>query len=176
MGKTLFHLAFPVHDLKKAEKFYVNGLGCKAGRVSSRSMILDFRGNQIVAQLTEGPLSPQRGIYPRHFGLVFQDLKDWQKLVRRAQRKKLKFHQPPRVRYEGTPLEHHTFFLQDPSNNLLEFKHYTRTSAVFGQKSRKKVGDRNDLPFFTTKFTACRGKGTCSSKTARPAWVPPFSH
>ncbi len=142
MKTVRFHLAFPTHDLKAARRFYVEGLGCKAGRMSDHSMILNLAGNQIVAQLTKGPLPPQKGIYPRHFGLVFPTLKDWLALVRRAQRKKLTFYQPPRVRYAGTDLEHHTCFLQDPSNNLLEFKYYKNPSAIFGLKGYKQVGDR----------------------------------
>lgn len=105
-------------------------------------MILNLFGHQIVAQRTEGPLPSQKGIYPRHFGLVFPNLRDWEKLLRRALKKRLKFHQQPRVRYEGTPVEHRTFFLQDPSHNLLEFKHYSKISAVFGQKNFRRVGDR----------------------------------
>lgn len=141
MTKVLFHLAFPVHDLKAAKKFYVEGLGCKPGRKSDRSLILNFFGNQIVAQLTQGPIPSQKGIYPRHFGLVFSDLKDWNRLVRRALKSNLRFYQQPRTRYEGTPLEHRTFFLQDPSGNLLEFKYYLRSSAVFEQKGIPQVGD-----------------------------------
>jgi extradiol dioxygenase family protein len=143
MTKTLFHLAFPVRDLQKARRFYVEGLGCRLGRSSDHSLILNLKGHQIVAQHTRETLPAPKGIYPRHFGLVFESLKDWKTLVRRAERKRLKFYQKPRVRYEGTPLEHRTVFLQDPSDNLLEFKHYSNPSAIFGQKSYKKVGDRS---------------------------------
>jgi extradiol dioxygenase family protein len=134
--------AFPVHDLKAARRFYVQGLGCRAGRSSDFSMVLNLEGHQIVAQLAKGQAVPQKGIYPRHFGLVFGRLKDWKALARRAEKKKLKFYQKPRVRYEGTPIEHLTFFLEDPSKNLLEFKYYSKSSAIFGEKSHKKVGDR----------------------------------
>ncbi|HEX5038020.1 MAG TPA: VOC family protein [bacterium] len=139
---TLFHLAFPVHDLKSARRFYVQGLGCRPGRASDHSLILNLRGNQIVAQRADEGASRQKGIYPRHFGLVFRKLTDWQALARRVAKKGLKFYQKPRVRYEGTPIEHRTFFLEDPSGNLLEFKHYSKSSAIFGLKSYKKVGDR----------------------------------
>jgi extradiol dioxygenase family protein len=47
----------------------------------------------------------------------------------------------PRVRFPGTRIEHHTFFLQDPSENLLEFKHYTHESAIFGEREFRAVGD-----------------------------------
>lgn len=140
-GEPLFHLAFPVRDLKAARRFYVQGLGCRPGRASEHSLILNLKGHQIVAQRAE-EATTQKGIYPRHFGLVFPKRKDWEAFARRAARKKLKFYQKPRVRYEGTPIEHRTFFLEDPSGNLLEFKHYSKSSAIFGAKSYKKVGDR----------------------------------
>ena len=139
--KTLFHLAFPVHDLKAIRRFYVAGLGCRPGRSSEHSLILNLKGHQIIAQLAE-ETPMQKGIYPRHFGLIFANLKDWKALAKRAVKKRLMFYQKPRVRYEGTPIEHRTFFLQDPSNNLLEFKHYSKSSAIFAERSYKRVGDR----------------------------------
>ena len=39
-------------------------------------------------------------------------------------------------------IEHHTFFLEDPSGNLLEFKkYYTNESAIFGERECREVGD-----------------------------------
>lgn len=143
MNKTIFHLAFPVHDLKMAKKFYEKGLGCKVGRESDHSLIFNFYGHQIVAQITDAPLPPQAGIYPRHFGLVFDSMIEWKRLLRRAKMQKLKFRMEEKVRFAGKPVEHRTFFLEDPSGNLLEFKFYAQESAIFGQKDWKKVGDRN---------------------------------
>jgi extradiol dioxygenase family protein len=65
----------------------------------------------------------------------------WQELAEKAQSKGLLFYQQPRVRFPGTRIEHHTFFLQDPSQNLLEFKHYTHESAIFGERESGMVGD-----------------------------------
>src|SRR4030095_11923848 len=141
MGKILFHLAFPVHDLAKAKKFY-RALGCKTGRESKHSLILNLHGHQIVAQLIEEPPPAQKGIYPRHFGLIFSSLNDCRKLLSRARKQKLKFYQEARLRYQDSPVEHHTFFLEDPSRNFLEFKCYTSSSAIFGKRGIKKVGDR----------------------------------
>jgi uncharacterized protein len=143
MGKIRFHLAFPVHSLAAARKFYVEGLGGVAGRQSEHALILGLAGNQIVAQLTKKRVPRQKGIYPRHFGLVFHSLKDWQGLLQRAKEKNLKFYMEPKIRFPGTSVEHRTFFLQDPSGNLLEFKYYKFSSAVFGKSGIKKVGDRN---------------------------------
>ncbi len=141
MNALLFHLAFPVRDMAATKEFYVNGLGCTLGRESTRAVTLGLAGHQIVAQVDPDSLNEQQGIYPRHFGLVFLSKSDWQAMADRANAKGLRFFQQPRVRFPGTRLEHHTFFLQDPSQNLLEFKHYTHESAIFGERELGKVGD-----------------------------------
>jgi uncharacterized protein len=142
-SSLFFHLAFPVHDLEAAKRFYVDGLGCSLGRQSTWAMTLQLGGHQIVAQLSEQPLERQKGIYPRHFGLIFTSEQDWQSVVDRAKAKGLMFYQQPRLRYAGTRIEHRTFFLEDPSHNLLEFKHYTHESAIFGEHEYSEVGDRD---------------------------------
>lgn len=138
---ALFHLAFPVHDLAVAKRFYVDGLGCVLGRESSKAVTLGLAGHQLVAHLTTEPTILQKGIYPRHFGLVLTLEEEWQALVDRAKAKGLPFYQQPRRRFAGTPIEHLTFFLEDPSHNLLEFKHYLHESAIFGERDFTAVGD-----------------------------------
>ena len=144
MGKFLFHLAFPVTDRDAAKRFYVDGLGCELGRESKTALTLGLAGHQIVAHLTPKPAGEQKGIYPRHFGLVFTDEKDWQALADRAKANGLKFFQQPRIRFPGTRIEHRTFFLEDPSGNLLEFKHYTHESAIFGEREYDEIGDADE--------------------------------
>ena len=131
MSDILFHLAFPIHDVEAAKRFYIEGLGCTLGRES---------GQAVTHVVADSP-DTQKGIYPRHFGLVFLLKSQWQELADRAKTKELTFFQQPRVRFPGTRIEHHTFFLQDPSQNLLEFKHYTHESAIFGERDFHAVGD-----------------------------------
>jgi len=143
MARIIFHLAFPITDLNSTKKFYVEGLGCTLGRQSDSAMILGLAGNQIVAHLVKESVE-QKGIYPRHFGLVFTNEKDWQALVDRAKAQGLKFYQEPRHRYPGQRTEHRTFFLEDPSHNLLEFKHYTHETAIFGEQQDSDIGDAQE--------------------------------
>jgi len=143
MHKAIFHLAFPMTDLDATKRFYVEGLGCTLGRESDSALILGLAGNQIVAHLVKEAVE-QNGIYPRHFGLVFTNEKDWQALVDRAKAKGLKFYQEPRHRFPGKCTEHRTFFLEDPSRNLLEFKHYTHESAIFGEQQDSGIGDAKE--------------------------------
>ncbi|NJL86638.1 MAG: glyoxalase [Leptolyngbyaceae cyanobacterium SM1_1_3] len=141
MTSALFHLAFPVSDIAKTKEFYASGLGCEVGREAPGSVILNLAGNQLTAHVVCQPVEPQRGIYPRHFGLVFRQEADWEALLSKAQSKNLTFYQPPKRRFMGTPLEHRTFFLEDPFHNLLEFKFYCHESAIFGEVSCAQVGD-----------------------------------
>jgi extradiol dioxygenase family protein len=141
MSRSLFHLAFPVHDLVATKHFYVEGLGCTLGRESANAITLGLAGNQLIGHREPDGAPVQRGIYPRHFGLVFLEQSDWEAVAERARRHGLSFYQQPRVRFPGTRIEHRTFFLEDPSRNLLEFKHYTHESAIFGERDVTAVGD-----------------------------------
>lgn len=145
MTQALFHLAFPVNDAAKTKDFYVKGLGCSLGRESNTALILNLNGNQLVAHITKEAIEPQKGIYPRHFGLIFKSEKEWTVLAKRAEEKNLKFYMQPRRRFLGTPLEHQTFVLEDPSSNLLEFKYYKFESAIFGEQDFTKVGDTEEV-------------------------------
>ena len=141
MTSTLFHLSFPVGNIPDTKAFYVDGLGCQVGRENATSVILDLYGHQLVAHVTDEPLIPQRGIYPRHFGVVFRSETDWEVLRDRVERQQLAFYQTPKRRFPNTPLEHRTFFLADPFHNLLEFKYYVYPEAVLGERSFVQVGD-----------------------------------
>lgn len=138
---ALFHLAFPVHDLSAAKRFYVDGLGCVLGRESSTAVTFGLAGHQLIAHLATDTIVPQNGVYPRHFGLVLTLEAEWQALADRAIDKGLTFYQHPRRRFAATRIEHLTFFLEDPSQNLLEFKHYLHDSAIFGERDVRSVGD-----------------------------------
>jgi len=141
MASVIFHLAFPSTDLEATKRFYVDGLGCTLGRESTNAVTLELVGHQLVAHLVEQAPEPQKGIYPRHFGLIFTSVAEWQALCDRARAKGLRFFQEPRRRFPDTRIEHRTFFLEDPSKNLLEFKFYPHSSAIFGEREHTRVGD-----------------------------------
>lgn len=142
MNSPLFHLAIPINDIAKAKAFYADGLGCDIGRESPHALILNFHGHQVVAHMTSEPLVPQKGIYPRHFGLIFPVEADWEALQQRASDRALQFYQAPKLRFPGQLTEHRTFFLEDPFYNLLEFKFYRHAEAIFGGRELTEVGDR----------------------------------
>jgi extradiol dioxygenase family protein len=121
-----FHLAIPVFDLDQAQRFYVDGLGCKLARRYPDRVTLDFFGDQLVCHLSEPENADPRpkSLYPRHFGVTFRHLEDFVAVHRLAVIRKLPFFSELGKRFEGLAEEHQTFVLVDPSGNLIEFKHY----------------------------------------------------
>lgn len=138
---VLFHIAFPVSDIALAKDFYVNKLKCQAGRETSASLILNFYGHQLVAHLTKEELKKPASIYPRHFGLIFLQESDWLELEQSLKEQKIAFYDEPKIRFKGKPTEHYTMFIEDPFNNLWEFKFYKQTEAIFGHQEFKEIGD-----------------------------------
>lgn len=141
MNEVIFHIAFPIGNIPETKQFYIDGLGCTAGREARDSIILNLYGHQLVGHIAREPLTVQAGIYPRHFGLVFTTLADWQTLLDRATDEQLKFYQAAKHRFPGEITEHRTFFLADPFANLLEFKYYRHAEAIFGAREFTQIGD-----------------------------------
>jgi extradiol dioxygenase family protein len=119
----VFHLAIPAHDLDEAQQFYVDGLGCTLARRYDDRITLNFFGDQVVCHLSDS-IDVAPALYPRHFGITFRERKSWQSVLNRARAHDLPLFAPPFRRFHGRPEGHDAFVLRDPSNNLLEFKHY----------------------------------------------------
>ena len=148
MEQPCFHLSIPAIDLELSRHWYEQVLGCRAGRSSDEALILDLGGHQLVLQRHHDEPGPtQQGIYPRHFGLIFPRRSVHGSPCRmRIKQAGQPFAVRPKVRFEGGVLEHQTFFLQDPSQNWLEFKHYRHREAVLGCQEQRVVGDRDLTP------------------------------
>lgn len=138
---TIFHLAFPVHDLQQAKYFYHEQLGFALGRETEQALILNFGCHQIVAHKVPDCNPPQASIYPRHFGLIFTEKRAFDQFVEHIIANQVPFTVPIKKRFQATRIEHQSFFLTDPSNNLLEFKHYTYNSAIFGETDYGQIGE-----------------------------------
>jgi extradiol dioxygenase family protein len=123
-----FHLAFPVHDLEAARRFYGGLLGCPEGRSSEEWIDFDFHGHQIVAHLDAGMVPRAHGnevdghhVPVPHFGAVLP-MDEWRALAERLTAAQVEFVMKPTVRFAGLPGEQATMFLLDPSGNALEIK------------------------------------------------------
>jgi extradiol dioxygenase family protein len=131
-----FHLAFPVDDLDRAERFYLDVIGCATGRRSERWIDFDLFGHQVVAHLVDEAQSVQRNevdgdaVPAFHFGVVLS-MEEWKALVQRVKSHGLEFLVEPRVRFAGQPGEQATFFVRDPAGNALEFKAFEDPGQLF---------------------------------------------
>lgn len=125
-SRNVFHLAIPCNDLDETYDYYVKELGCKLARRYDDRITLDFFGDQVVCHKYPEKTTKDDEIemYPRHSGITFYNKKDFENLINLVNSRGLDYYKKPFVRFEGTLEEHTTFFLIDPSNNLLEFKYY----------------------------------------------------
>ncbi|HEX9812749.1 MAG TPA: VOC family protein [Burkholderiales bacterium] len=136
----LFHLAFPVHDLAAARRFYGDVLGCREGRSSDTWVDFDLYGHQIVAHLaldadrrarTHNPVDAHDVPIP-HFGIILS-MAEWQALADRLRAAGVSFEIEPYIRFKGQVGEQATMFFKDPSGNALEFKAFADMNRVFAR-------------------------------------------
>ena len=135
-----FHLAFPVHDLAEARRFYGGLLGCPEGRSAADWVDFDLHGHQIVAHLAPGECAGRgptnkvddHDVPVRHFGLIL-DWDAWQALAKRLADAKIRFVIEPYIRFKGEVGEQATMFFLDPSGNALEFKAFRDERMIFAR-------------------------------------------
>jgi extradiol dioxygenase family protein len=136
---TLFHLAFPVHDIEAARSFYGGVLGCPEGRSSDAWVDFDLFGHQIVAHLKPGRAGvatsnavDDRDVPVPHFGVIVS-LEQFDHLAERVRGAGIQFIIEPYVRFRGEVGEQATMFFLDPSGNALEFKAFADRSRIFAK-------------------------------------------
>ena len=134
--RSLFHLAYHVHDLDAARRFYGGVLGCREGRSTDTWVDFDFFGHQISLHLGPPFATTNTGHVGKHLvpmphlGVVLE-LPDWQALAERVRAAGIEFVLEPQVRFEGEPGEQWTMFFRDPSGNPIEVKGFRSFDAVY---------------------------------------------
>ena len=141
MGLPPFHAAVLVDDLDAARSFYGGLLGCQEGRATSSWVDFDFYGHQLVCHLDptgsvgrddrhiSNPVNGANVPVP-HFGVVLL-MEEWEQLVERLRRHQTQFLIEPGLRFVGKSAEQSTFFISDPSGNVLEFKALSDPGKLF---------------------------------------------
>lgn len=139
MSQPPFHLAFPVHDLDAARRFYGGMLGCPEGRSSDEWIDFDFFGHQIVAHLAPGQQRPPVGnevdgkhVPVPHFGAVLS-MAQWQAMADRLKQANVEFAIEPYIRFQGQVGEQGTMFFYDPSGNAIEIKGFASMDQLFAK-------------------------------------------
>jgi extradiol dioxygenase family protein len=134
-----FHLAFAVHDLVQARRFYGEVLGCPEGRSADDWIDFNFYGHQIVAHLAPSEAgAAQRnavdghGVPVRHFGIVLP-MPEWESLSARLRGQGIEFIIEPYIRFQGQPGEQATMFFLDPSGNAIEVKAFADIGRLFAK-------------------------------------------
>ena len=135
-----FHLAFPVRDLEKTRYFYGIVLQCEQGRSAERWIDFNFFGHQISAHLVDEESSHTKtnqvdgdSVPTRHFGAILP-WDQWEALHARCSELDLNFRIPPKIRFQGKAGEQGTFFIDDPSGNVLEFKTFRQSEQIFAHQ------------------------------------------
>lgn len=136
-GLCPFHLAIPVSDIESTRRFYCGILGCETGRNSDTWIDFNFFGHQLSAhvkpeELTEVKtnLVDGKAIPVRHFGIVLVR-EDWEALKQKLENLSVEFMIKPVIRFPGKAGEQATFFIRDPSGNVLEFKAFGTERQIF---------------------------------------------
>ncbi len=136
---SIFHLAYTVRDLESSRKFYGDLLGCQEGRSTESWVDFDFFGNQLslhigqtIQELESDSKVDNVDVPLPHFGCVL----DWDLFHNLADKLKsagIVFIIEPTIRFEDMPGEQATMFLEDYSQNALEFKSFRNPNEVFSQ-------------------------------------------
>ncbi len=126
----IIHLAIPAINLDESMDFYLK-LGAKLGRKSPSWAIFNLCGMQLVLHKSE-KVDAEPSMYPRHFGVILNTVEKFLICRHLAETNELKFFEYCFSRFTGEKSEHKTFFLCDPSNNLIEFKWYLNQECIFG--------------------------------------------
>jgi uncharacterized protein len=139
MSLPPFHLAFPVHDLAEARRFWGGTMGCAEGRSSEQWIDFDFYGHQIVAHCTGERVGDAgknavdgHGVPVPHFGLVLT-LEQFDGLALRLAGAGMRFEIEPYTRFAGEVGEQRTMFFRDPSGNAIEIKAFADPGQLFAR-------------------------------------------
>ena len=123
-----FHLAIPCGDLEVAKKFYNEALGCRLDNSAQEWADVDFWGNELTLHEADHGLQNERHdvdmgqVSVPHFGIhlsrhVFDVIKE-----RIEAHDEFTYLDEPYLRFKDDEQEQETFFIKDPSGNVIEIK------------------------------------------------------
>ena len=136
--RSLFHLAYHVHDLDKARGFYGDILGCAEGRSTDSWVDFDFFGHQLSCHLGTPLAVEATGLVGEHkvpmphFGVVLE-FTQWRALADKLVAEGIDFVLEPQTRFPGEPGEQSTMFFMDPSGNPIEVKGLADMKGAFAK-------------------------------------------
>ena len=134
----IFHLAIPVMDIEESKEFYCNFLGCDSGNSEEGKWIdINFWGNELTLHQAGHHLESIRhdvdmgAVCVPHFGAHLEE-NDFQNLKQKILKsEKYNYLDDPYRRFKGDYREQETFFIKDPSGNILEIKTMMNPESLF---------------------------------------------
>ncbi len=131
-GSYIAHIAVPCRDLDETARWYSHVLGAQPVRILDDRVTFSFGGVlQLVCHLERRAVDPSPRAYPRHFGLTFLRMDDFNRMKDHVEKLDVKLLVRATARFANTPHEHQTLMLVDPSSNVLEFKCYLRPELSY---------------------------------------------
>lgn len=138
-----FHVAVPVRTLDEARRFYTGVLGCQEGRSGRDWVDFNLFGHQFVCHRVADDSMDRNVVQYRnsvdghdvpvpHYGVVLS-MDEWQNFTDRLTIANTQFIIQPHIRFTGSPGEQGTFFISDPSGNVLEFKGFRDLNCLFAK-------------------------------------------
>jgi uncharacterized protein len=131
-GRYIAHVAVPCRDLEEAARWYSDVLGAQPVRILKDRVTFSFGGVlQLVCHLERRAIVANPRAYPRHHGLTFLRMDDFDRMKAHLEELGVKFLQRPVLRFADSAHEHQTLMVVDPSGNVVEFKCYVRPDCSY---------------------------------------------
>lgn len=134
--KAAFHLSIPCYDIDETREFYVDRLGFGQGRSAEGWLDVDMNGNQLTFlkslrwRMPDNYYQFEGHVLPAfHFGILLDEA-DWQRQLAVCTEQGLVKEEPMDF-LRGRPGEHRSFFVLDPNDYVIEFKHFIRADEAF---------------------------------------------
>ena len=122
--QPVLHLSLPVNDLRAAQDFYENTLGCRIGRTREDWFDAWFFGLQLTLQLRPLEVTDRSQQGVRHFGVVLPSLSEFKDLVMRINTNGYQWISEPEQHSDAELSGKIGGKLADPSGNVIEIKYY----------------------------------------------------
>lgn len=128
---SIFHLAIPTHDLNAAKNFYIKAFCATVGREYPGYVIFNFFGHQLVTHLSPDKVENEVAMYPRHYGIIVGNRDQFDRIYAACKQAEVSFYEELFERFQNKKGWHFSFFVSDPSNNLIELKYYVDQNDIF---------------------------------------------
>ena len=127
----VLHLSLPVRDLAEARAFYVDGLGCRLGRVRQDWIDVWFYGMQLTLQERPDEVLAPSAQGVRHFGVTLER-EELAATLRHLEAASIELLAPLATATDAALNGKTGVMLADPSGNVIELKTYQDRGDLLG--------------------------------------------